>query len=247
MEKIMELLKTIGASEELAGKLCEELDRFDKTVHDKNEGGFKEKLDKAKKICLEEVEKYKQELARKVGIYMESKSSEIEKSIDQRRAIEESEASSKLRRVREVTEDIEVADDAGVQALKEQIKKLTGRNRTLTEGKIRAEEAANRANAIAMDLIREQKKAEGDVVQEEVNEDGVTSEGGEESISEENREKNREVIKEAIKARRRLRKPRTTRKTLTESQDLTRSETQSEGIEVSEAITNIADNMPDYV
>jgi len=165
MDKIKGLLQKIGASEELAKSICEELERYDKQIQEKFEGVYKGKLDQAKKVCVEEVQKYKVELARKVRIFLEGKSNQIEKRLDQQRAIEEGEAKALLRQVKQVTENIEVADDADLKALKEQIQKLEEKNVTLTEEKKKAITAANRANKIALEVIERNKKP---VVSEEV-------------------------------------------------------------------------------
>ena len=256
MDKIMELLKKIGASDDFANQLCEELGRFDKAVHEKYETQYKDKMAKAKQVCLEEVEKYKLELARKVEIFLESKSSEIERSIDQRKAAEETEATGKLRRVREVTEGIEVADDAEVKAMKEQVRKLTTQTQTLTEEKTRAEEAANRANAIAMDVIREHKAvlAEGTKPAAPVAEGAAAPKKDGKPVEEkpivEGADKNRAAIREAIRERRlHLRKPETTRKTLQESQDLAGVQAVTESAGSGDAvasIASIAQTMPEY-
>ncbi|MBD3408399.1 MAG: hypothetical protein GF411_19910 [Candidatus Lokiarchaeota archaeon] len=250
MDKIVEILKKIGASDDLANQVCEELQRFEKSVHDKYEARYQDKLEKAKQICLEETQKYKLELSRKVGIFLESKSSEIEKSIDQRKAIEDSEAMVTLRRVREVTEGIEVADDAEVQALKEQVKKLTTQTQALVEEKNRAEAAANRANAIAMDVIREHKAQAKQTVtegRESTTEIATPSKDDDEAPKPKERKKNRQAIKEHIdrRARRRL-KPRTTSRTLVEHQSLNLLEDDSSKEDASENITRIAEDMRDF-
>ena len=81
MDKIMELLKVIGGSDELVQQICEELKAYDKAIQNKYEELHKVKLSKAKAVCLEEVENYKLELSRKVATFLESKSAEIEKRL----------------------------------------------------------------------------------------------------------------------------------------------------------------------
>jgi len=255
MDKIMELLKAIGGSDELVQQICEELKSYDKEIQNKYEELHKVKLSKAKKVCMEEVEAYKLELSRKVSTFLESKSAEIEKRLEERKAIEESEATSKLRRVREVTEGIEVADDAEVQALKEQVKQLTQDKRTLSEEKATAEELANRANAIAMDVIREHKQ-NGTVVSEDASRESThISEGTdtppaepkpeEQPLTEEDKQKNKQAVTESIKkGKKKLRKPKTTRRTSIEQQMLT--EDQGGELHVDSNIARIAEDMKDF-
>ena len=57
MDKIRELLKKIGASEELATQIMEELDRYTTSSREKLETEYQVRIQKAKKVCLEEVAK----------------------------------------------------------------------------------------------------------------------------------------------------------------------------------------------
>lgn len=236
MDKIKGLLQKIGASEELAKSICEELERYDKQIQERYEGVYKTKLDQAKKICVEEVQKYKVELARKVRVFLEGKSSQVEKRLDQQRAIEEGEAKAMLRRVKEVTENIEVADDAELKALKENIQKLEAKNAVLSEEKKKAITAANRANKIALEVIERNKKA---IVNEEtakpevkptpapavapkapVNEDQQKKAAEQKKIEEQKKvAAQQKILKEqAEKAKTKQAQPKTTRRTLVESQ-----------------------------
>ena len=153
MKKIKGLLKQIGASDELAGQICEQFECHDKQIQEKYEGVYASKIDQAKQICVEEVQKYKVELARKVRLFLEGKSSHVEKRLDQQRAIEEGAAKAMLRQVRELTEGIEVADNADFQVLQAKLDKLETKNIQLTEAKKNAVLAANRANKIALEVL----------------------------------------------------------------------------------------------
>ena len=250
MDKIRDLLKQIGASEELASQLCEELERHDKQIQEKYEGVYQTKLGEAKKICVEEVDKYKVDLARKVRVFLEGKSSQVENRLDQLRAIEEGEAKAVLRKVREITEDIEVADDAELKALKERIGKLQTVNTQLTEDKQKAITAANRANKIALEII-ERKTAT--TVSEGTEEKKESKEKKEEVVSEEVKAKAKKVqteekatkkktLKEDVKKKKSIAaKPKTTRRTLTESQKApAASKDESLGIEADKDILDIA-------
>lgn len=225
MEKIVELLKEMGVSDELAGQLCEELERFDEEVHQKYEKVYKDRLTKAKQVCSESVENYKLDMARKLSVFLESKVNQIESRVEQQKQLEESQTMGKLRSIREITEDIEVATDVDLKALKDQVRALTEQCNVLKESKKKAEVAANRANKIALDLISERKNVatpedkkvveEGEettVTEQESTEEGTVNTGG-------RKRKDLKTLKEEFKKiREQAAKPKTTRSTVVESQ-----------------------------
>lgn len=159
MDKIAELLKGVGASDELAGQICEELKRYDKQVHQKYETAYQKKMEKARELCMEEVNGSKLQLANKVSLFLESKRNEIETRLEQLNSLEETDAMSKLRSMKQLMEGIEVADDSELKALKAQLEDLNKKNRSLLEEKKAAEIAANRANEMALSILRESKKS----------------------------------------------------------------------------------------
>lgn len=233
MDKIKALLQKVGASNELASQICEELEQYDAKVHEKYKKVYQTKLNQAKQICIEEVQKYKVELAQKVKIFLEGKSNQIEKRLDQLRAIEEGEAKALLRKVKEITEGIEVADDAKLRALKEKIEKLEAKNSQLMEEKKKALVAADRANKIALDIIEKSKvfiKEETEESKDEKGQEQSKSDGGDGEEMEEkvgcevtnkddsNKGNKAAKIKAILKGKIKQRKPQTTRKTLAESQ-----------------------------
>lgn len=238
MDKIIQLLKEIGASDELADAISEELQKYDAEIHEQYKGVYNAKLQKAKQLCAEEVENYKVDLANKVSVFLESKSSQIEKKLEQQRSIEEGNAMSKLRTVREITEDIEVASDAEIKAMKAKLDKTLKENENLLEDKKRAEIAANRANEMALSIIRERKEAEEDGVdgkkmesmppsvrkkieqgQDEEDGKGEDEEGEEDGEVMESKRRKKPVVKEDLsKRRKKSAKPSSTRRTLVESQ-----------------------------
>lgn len=225
MDKIIQLLKEIGASDELAGAITEELQAYDREIHDKYQEVYKAKLQKAKEVCVEEVENHKIDLANKVSIFLESKSAQIEKRLEQQRAIEEGDAMSKLRTVREITENIEVASDAEIKSLKAKFEKLVKENAKLSEDKKRAEVAANRANEMALSIIRETKTGTLPVGDEEAGGALPTrkkqdkEEPEDDEASSQRKSKKEKAVSESVERRRsKSSKPKTTRRTLMESQ-----------------------------
>lgn len=236
MDKIVSMLKDIGASDELAQAISEELKRYDEEVENKYRTAYNTKLQKAKHVCVEEVENYKVDLANKVSLFLESKTSHIEKRVEQQKAIEEGRAVSKLRSVREITEDIEVASDAEIKALKQKLESLEERANTLAEEKKRAEVAANRANEMALKVIREAKaqqvivKNDKPAIKEEAETDEEEEIEGEENNEEnkdkmppallkkmKDKQKKSKAVSEGIRRRKvRAAKPKTTHSTLVE-------------------------------
>ena len=252
MDKIKGLLQQIGASEELAGQLCEELERYDGQIHGKYEGVYKTKLTQAKKICVEEVQKHKVDVARKVRLYLEGKSGSIEKRLDQQRAIEEGKAKATLRQVREITEGIEVADDAELQALRARLGKLETKNVQLTEEKKQAMVAANRANKIALEVIErhsvvsEEVKPKPETLSKvEKNNKGKVVTESEKKVS--NTQQKQKALKEEVSRKKvKQAQPKTTRRTLTESQSpktAKRLVDKTTGIEADNDILDIANTI----
>jgi hypothetical protein len=248
MDKIKGLLTQIGASEDLAKQLCEELESYDKQIQVRYENVYKTKLDQAKTICVEEVKKYKVDLARKVRVFLEGKSSQVENRLDQQRAIEEGEAKVMLRKVKELTESIEVADDAELQALRSKLGKLETKNVQLAEDKKKALVAANRANKIALEII---ERSNRQVVSEEDSKPEVPKEG-EKVVAEAKKVKKAEgikkqkALKEEVKRKKtKQAKPKTTRRTLTESQSPQTAKPRDKalGIEADNDILNIAESI----
>jgi hypothetical protein len=253
MEKIIELLKQIGASDDLAKQLCEELKRHDLNLHEKYEKLYKQKLDEAKKICVEEVNKFKSDMARKVSVFLESKVGQIEKRVEQQKAVEELEASSKLRQVREITEGVEVADDAELKALREKVETQDAKIKTLAEEKKKAEVSANRANEMALEIIREHKSVIASAPKTEKTEQAkpeekkVVTEGKATEAGKAGEKKNdaQKTLKENIEKKRRMistARPMTTRKTLVESQ-VPATEKKVEGIVADNDIASIANQI----
>jgi hypothetical protein len=157
MEKIKELLGKIGASQELATALCEELERYSAALKEKFDKDLHEKIAKVKEICVEEVQKEKINLARKVSTFLESKAESIERSMKKQRVAEESEATSLLRKTKSILEGIELGGEVSSRELRalekkgERLEKAIG---TLKEERDRAVGKANKANEIAVKVLK---------------------------------------------------------------------------------------------
>jgi len=157
MEKIRELLGKIGASEELANLVCEELERYSTALKEENEKELQTKIAKVKEICVEEVQKEKVNLARKVSTFLESKSEAIERAMKRQRVAEESEATSILKKAKSILEGIELGGEVSsreLRALQKKAERLEKAIGTLKEERDRAVGKANKANEIAVKVLR---------------------------------------------------------------------------------------------
>ncbi len=157
MKKLKSLLKQLGGSDELVDSICEEFNLQSTKLRDHFEKQFEKKVARAKKICAEELDKEKQNLARKVAVYLESKAEAINQAINKQRAIEESEAASLLRRTKAILEDIPVNDDGAnrrLLAAEKKIDRLEKQNGALKEERDAAVAKANKANDIAHKAIK---------------------------------------------------------------------------------------------
>jgi hypothetical protein len=157
MDKIKELLGQIGASKELADQLCEHLERYSNALKEKYEGELQEKIAKAKQICIEEVQKEKVNLARKVGTFLESKAASIEQAMTRQRVAEESEASSLLKKTKALLEGIELEGEVSSRellALQKKAGRLEKAIGTLKEERNRAIGKANKANEVAVKMLK---------------------------------------------------------------------------------------------
>ena len=157
MEKIRELLGKIGASESLANAVCEEMERYSTALKEKNEKELQEKIGKVKSICIEEVQKEKINLARKVSTFLESKAEAIERAMKRQRVAEESEATSLLKKAKSILEGIDLGGEVSsreLHSLQKKAERLEKAIGTLREERNRAIGKANKANEIAVKVLK---------------------------------------------------------------------------------------------
>jgi hypothetical protein len=154
MEKIRELFKQAGVSETLSSQIVESLEKYRKDIREQADLELKEKIKEAKKICVEEVDTHKRDLARKVQIFFESQVSAIERKLIKSSALKESDALSKLRDIRQSLEGITIGEsDKDSKALHDQMA-------TLKEERDTAIARANRANALAEKALQRNRTIE---------------------------------------------------------------------------------------
>lgn len=166
MNKLVELLKQIGGSDELVKQISEEVDRFLKSVYEDYDAKFNEKLLKAKQICSEELDKEKAALARKVAVYLESKSETMQNAHNRQKAIEEAEAKSLLKRAKALLEGIQLDDDGNsrnLQAIEKKAERLEKALNALKEDRDAWTSKASKANEIATKSLQHASMLESTV------------------------------------------------------------------------------------
>lgn len=156
MDKIKDLLAKSGCKQELVDSICEALEQYKGTLSEKLEADYLCKVEKAKKICIEETEAHKRELARRVQIFCESKVAAIESHIAKNSALSESKAMTKLRSIQEALNGVSNGVQNGdVEAA---LKKANKQVRIANEEKKKAIEIANKQTSIAERTLKQYKK-----------------------------------------------------------------------------------------
>lgn len=164
MNKLKELLKGMGASEELTTAFCEELETYTGTLKEKFEKEYSQKIERAKAVCLEEVNKEKASMARRVKTYLESKAAAIEQAAASKRAIEESESAAQLKKVKALLEGVDIKEGSETnQKLQDEQKRNARLEKALValkEERNLAVSKANTANDIAAKALQRNRKLE---------------------------------------------------------------------------------------
>lgn len=157
MQKIKTLLEQAGCKAELVDKIVESLSAYKQSVQQESNKQFSARIAEAKRVCIEETENHKRELARRVQIFCEAKSSVIESQISKNAALNESEAQAKLRQLKALLEGIkaETGSTARTQAT---ISRLERQLKLANEGKIKAAATANRQTALAEKVLKKNRQ-----------------------------------------------------------------------------------------
>jgi len=157
MDKIKALLEKAGVKSELADQICESLANYKTSLRQQFNQEYAAKVEQAKKVCVEETEAHKRELARRVQIWCETKGTAIEAQLARQSALNESDAMSRLTRIVGLLEGIEPNGGqsgevtATIEKLKQQVK-------VASEGKVQAIELANRKTAIAEKALKRNRQ-----------------------------------------------------------------------------------------
>jgi len=160
MNKLKSYLKELGGSEELVNAISEELTRYGTDLKTQYDREFKVKLKKAKVVCESAVQKEKASLARKVSIFLESKLEAIERAAEKQRLQEETEATSKLKGLRALLEDVQLDENGNsreLQTAQKQVARLAKAFKTLKEERDTAVRKANSANDVALKVLSQNR------------------------------------------------------------------------------------------
>lgn len=188
MDKITDLLKKIGASDELAEGIVIAINEHIETQRTALQEELQTKLNKAKSVCLEEVETYKKDLARRVEVFCESKSAKIERAKRKQLANEESEATSKLKEAKAILEGIDinvapgnvskdlVAERDKNAKLEQRLQALTEQNQSLSKRNKEVNQVASRV--LGKNKLLESKLKNAGVILEDSSKPVTESEEG---------------------------------------------------------------------
>jgi hypothetical protein len=207
MDKIKALLEKAGVKPELAAQVTEALEKYKKTLREQFEQEYSGKVQEAKKVCIDETEAHKRELARRLQIFCEAKGAAIEAQLAKQSALSESEALAKLQSIRGFLEGINHGETNGQSTAV--VAKAKKQIQLATEERKRAVEVANRQTAIAERALKENRRLATEVAQLK---QGAPAK---KQIAEGKGQKPKRIDKNRKKAG----KPVSTRATLLENQD----------------------------
>ena len=154
MDKIKKLLQKAGVSGDLATQITESLTKYQKTLRERFEAEYAQKVGQVKQVCIDETEAHKRELARRVQIFCETKGAAIEAHLAKQAAISETDALAKLTSVRALLEGIQLSGGPNGKATAGLGKKL----KLAVEQRQRAVETANRQTAIAEKALKKNRE-----------------------------------------------------------------------------------------
>ncbi len=157
MNKIKTLLEKAGCNPELVGGIVEALENYKSSLRSQYDAEYKDRVEKAKKVCIDETESHKRELARRVQIFCETKAAAIEAQIAKQSALRESEATTRLKGIVNLLEGIEpngAPNGQSTAVLENARRKL----QQVNEDKLRAVENANRQTAIAEKVLKQNRQ-----------------------------------------------------------------------------------------
>jgi hypothetical protein len=163
IQKITSLLSSMGISEDAVKEFAVTLESWHKDEKNKLQAEYSARLEKAKKICVEEVEAHKSSLSRGVQMFLESKQEQISKAAEKTAAIAESEAVSQLKKVSNLLKGLDIDSAANAQALQaesEKSAKLAKRLATLEESLQREKAKGAKMADLAEKSIERQKQLE---------------------------------------------------------------------------------------
>lgn len=159
MEKIRQLLQKCGLSSDAASKICESMEDFSRQERERIQKEYNSKLAEVKAACLEETNKHKVELSRRVQIFLETKEESVQQQIAKQAAERGTTAEAKLERIASLVEGVEL-DGQPNSILQAEVGKLGRIVQKLTEQKNVALTKAQRLQEIADKVLKRNKVLE---------------------------------------------------------------------------------------
>lgn len=163
LDKIGAILKQMGISEEAIGEFVNICESWHNEAKEKLQQEYKVRLDKAKKLCIEEVEAHKSNLSRGVKMFLDSQGDLIRRSSEKSSAIAESEAVNKLKKITNLLNGLDVDSAANAQALQAESRKnaeLVSKVANLTESLNREKAKAAKFGELSEKSLARQRKLE---------------------------------------------------------------------------------------
>lgn len=157
--ELKDLLQRAGVQPEFTGRIIESLESYKTSIKENLEADFVTKISKAKKICVEETETYKRDLARRVQIFCETKGAAIEAQLRKQSVTSESYSSGKLNKIAAIVEGIELNAGNNGKLLAD-LQAARAKIRQLVESRNEATELANKQTSIARKILDESKGLE---------------------------------------------------------------------------------------
>jgi len=162
LQQIKDLMVQCGLSEDAANKICESIVGYGHSYKAKIDEEYAARVEAARKICVEETEAHKLELARRLQIFLEAKSQQIEQLISRQAATREGEATQLLSQVQSLLEGIPAGGDA---ALKTDNDRLRQQLRKVQEERNQAVAKANRQTELAEKVLKRNRLTEARLAQ----------------------------------------------------------------------------------
>lgn len=157
MDKIKQLLAKAGCKPELVGQIAESMSQYKETIRESLEKEYAAKVEEAKKVCIEETEAHKRELAKRLQIFCETKSAAIEAQLAKKSALNESEAESRLQNIKDLLENVQPSGPQNGEVTAA-LKRAKRQVQIANEEKKRALETANRKVAIAEKVMKQNRE-----------------------------------------------------------------------------------------
>ncbi len=218
-QKILDLLTKAGVKPDLSKSIGEALEQYKTAIREQFEADYTAKVEQAKKVCVEETETHKRELARRLQVWCETKSAAIDAALQRQAAMNESEAVTKLKNLKSLLEGVQVEQNGAGQngQVTAVIEKAKQKIQQLTEERDQAVALVNKRNAISEKVLARNRFLTNENAR-------LKSNGGKPVV-----EGRTQQPTQRIDGNRRAAAPTTSRPTLVENQDRRPTATPGQG------------------